>query len=220
MRKIVYIILIFTFLFLINIWFYFYNDNYYFFIKNIKYWVNLIDKESLNVTDNYIVENQTCNCDNIKQICDYNWKIIEENTNTINSWSIINNSKIDEFFTYFDKNTLKKKQYNEYYKIFDITDEYHTEYITYYNDNIEIYLFINSEFDDIFSMFELLSNDKSITNKYSLNKLNNFGKQSFFINTINDDWKIRLIIDSWKILFWLYTKKNYYYNIKTILKRI
>jgi hypothetical protein len=237
MKKVVYSILVLIIIFLINIWLYYYSENYSFFLKKIKYWDLIIDKESLTITDDYTAKNQTCNCDcncdNIKPMCYNSWvlskeseneKIDKEITNDLpetNSWNIITNSwQIDEFFNFFDKNTLKIKQYDEYYKIFDITDEYPTEYITYNNENFEVYLFVNWKFDDIYNMFELLSGDKTITNKFYLNRLDNFGEKSFFINMVNDDWKVRLIIDNWKILFWLYTKKSYYNTIKQILEKL
>jgi len=37
--------------------------------------------------------------------------------------------------------TLKEKVYDEYYKIFDITDEYPKKYFTYQEKNLEIYFF-------------------------------------------------------------------------------
>lgn len=220
MKKVVYSILILILTFLLNIWLYYYSENYSFFLKKLKYWDTMINNESQNITDDYVANNSNCNCDNVQPICSNSWGLVKENTNIVsNSWTSTSSWQIDEFFTHFDKNTLKIKQYDEYYKIFNITDEYPTEYITYDNENFEVYLFLNWKFDDLYNMFELLSTDKTIINKFSLNKVNSFGKKSFFINTINDDGRVKLVVDNWKILFWLYIKKSYYNNIKTILEK-
>lgn len=222
MKKIVYSILILITAFLLNIWLYFYSENYSFFLKKMKYWDSMINKESLNITDDYSLPNkEACNCDNIKPVsCEKTntWKIISENVIN-NVWTLSSSWEINEFFTYFDKNTLKIKWYDQYYQIFGITDEYPTEYITYNNENFEAYLFLSWKFDDIYNMFELLMTDKTIVNKFTLNKTNTFGKKSFFINTLKDDWKVKLVAYNWKILFWLNIKKSYYNNIKTILEK-
>lgn len=219
MKKIVYAILAISLAFLLNIWLYYYSENYSFFLKNIKYGNSVIEQESLNITDNYSPSSikETCNCEVSEPIkCENTstWKIIPVKNQTLD-----HTGQLNLLFTFFDKVTLVEKPYNEYYKIFGITDEYPTEYSIYSNKNYELYLFHFWKFDDIYNMFELLSKDVNNKNKFSLNKLNNFWNKSFFINTNVNDWSVKLVIDNWKILFWLNIKKSYYNDIKSILEK-
>lgn len=216
MKKIVYSILLLVATFLLNIGLYYYSDSYSFFLKKVKYGDEIITLESKNITDNIGKEN--CNCEAITQ-CN-----APQETNT---WSLVSTGvdllkkeeQLNSFFSIFDKNTLSEKTYDEYYQIFDITDEYPKEYLTYHNENYEVYLFLWGSFIDIYNLFDLLSTYPNVEKKFSLNKLNNFWKQSFFINTKVDDGNVRLVVDNWKILFWLKVKKSYYNNVKTILEK-
>lgn len=219
MKKIVYAILAISLAFLLNIWLYFYSENYSFFLKKIKYWNSVIEQESLNITDNYSLSpiKESCNCEVSAPIkCEntFSWKITPKENQIFDQ-----TGQLNQLFTFFDKVTLVEKPYNEYYKIFDITDEYPLEYRTYSNKNYELYLFHFWKFDDIYNMFDLLSKNINNKNKFSLNKLNNFWNKSFFINTNINDGNVRVVIDNWKILFWLNIKKSYYNDIKTILEK-
>lgn len=219
MKKIIYSIIALVLAFLLNIWLYFYSESYSFFLKKLKYWDELIQNESQNITDNYSFTPQKneCTCESVKYLnCQNNSDIQKENIlpqiNTL-SW------ELNELFTHFDKNTLVEKKFDEYYQIFNITDEYPTEYKTFTNENFELYLFNSWKFDDLYNLFDVLSKDQNVINKFSLNKSNNFWKQSFYINTKIDDWYARVVVSNWKILFWLKVKKWYYNVIKPILEK-
>lgn len=236
MRKIVYSILIVSFVFLLNIGLYFYSDSYSFFLKKIKYWeeASLLDKNK--ITDEYLLNSLTsweekCNCEplvcdntlnsekNIEQVDDLmNVTPIQPQENIQNETLSKNNQKISEYIKKFSNYNLLEKSYDEYYKIFDITDEYPNKYTTYSSWDLEIYFFPLSNYDEIYNIFNFLINDDLITNKFDLNKTNNFWKQSFFINLKTQDDFVRLIIDDWNILFWLKIKKGYYWDIKKILQ--
>ncbi|MDD5770133.1 MAG: hypothetical protein PHE25_04130 [Candidatus Gracilibacteria bacterium] len=218
MKKIVYSILILAIAFLLNIGLYFYSENYNFFLKKLKYGNSIIDKQSENITDNYSFENnkQDCNCESVCQNIN-SGKILnipEIITNTLD-----NTGQINELFKIFDKNKLFEKKYDEYYKIFGITDEYPTDYLTYNNENYELYLFLSGKFEDLYNLFEVLAKDGKLANKFTLNKVKLFGKNTFFINALEGNGNVRVIIDSGKILVGLNIKKSYYNNIKTILEK-
>lgn len=230
MRKIVYSILIVSFVFLLNIGLYFYSDSYSFFLKKIKYWeeTSLVDKWL--ITDDYLLnniwDNLSCDCE---QICQQNNE--NQNTNTENTIQNVDDlvkneveiqkqdyDKINNFMQRFASYNLSEKAYDEYYKIFDVTDEYPNKYVTFSNNDLEIYFFPYSKFDDLYNIFDLLKTDELVLNKFDLNKTNNFKKQSFFINFKTQDDFVRLVIDDWNILFWLKMKKSYYWDIKKILQ--
>lgn len=236
MRKIVYSILIVSFVFLLNIGLYFYSDSYSFFLKKIKYWeeTSLLDKNK--ITDEYLLSSLTslekdCNCEPL--VCDNNQNLennfekvddlidvkpVQSQENIQNEIINQNNQKINEYIKKFSNYKLLEKSYDEYYKIFDITDEYPNKYTTYQAWDLEIYFFPLSNFDEIYNIFNFLINDDLITNKFDLNKTNNFWKKSFFINLKTQDEFVRLVIDDWNILFWLKIKKGYYWDIKKILQ--
>ncbi len=225
MKKIVYAIWGIILLFLINVWLSFSSENYNFFLKKIKYWDVFLEKEAIKVSDEYSYKNnsKTCNCETVQAVYCQNFTgtiaWVQTPNPNVTKDTLNLTGQLNILFQSFDENVLLKKPYDEYYKIFDITDEYPTEYITYSNINYELYLFPTWDIDNIYNIFELLSLDKNTLKKFTLNKVNNFGVKSFFLNLAKDDGKVRLVIYNWKILFWLNIKKSYYSNIKSILEK-
>lgn len=224
MKKIIYPLIALVSLFLLNILLYLYSDNYSFFFKKLKYWYWLIQNESQDITDNYSFKQNSneCTCESVKYLNCQNNNLLKNNSNYI-SWET-NTEKnfswsLTELFLHFDKNILSERKYDEYYQIFGITDEYPTEYKTFSNDNFELYLFSSWKFEEIYNLFDILSKDKNIINKFTLNQTNTFWKQSFFINSHVDDWNVKIVINNWKILIWLSIKKWYYNNIRPILEK-
>lgn len=225
MKKIVYLIVIISLTFLFNIVLYYFSDNYSFFLKNIKYGDDIISNDSKNITDDYLLETKNlCECDCIKENLEIPKEnqtpiiqelievpeIIETKDSSLDIQKVL--SKFLEFYT------LEEKIYDEYYQIFDITDEYPRKYVSYFWENLEIYFFTWSEFEQIYNMFNFLTTEISIKNKFSLNKTDTFWKKSFFINLENPDDFVRIVVDDWNILFWLKVKKSYYNDVKNILK--
>lgn len=234
MKKIVYSIFLVCLFFLLNLTLYYYSDSYSFFLKKMKYWDDVILNDSKNITDEYFLtdfdnNNCECNCENQEQISPEITKpdIPKISENLTNTSAIISqekpqkdyskeiNSVISKFREFY---SLEEKTYDEYYKIFDITDEYPDIYSTFVWDNLEIYVFPEAKFQNVYDMFELLSWDNNIQKKFSVNKTNNFWKNSFFLNLNPWDDFARMIIDDWNILFWLKLKKSYYNDIKQILQ--
>jgi hypothetical protein len=81
--------------------------------------------------------------------------------------------KISQILPKFSKYNLEEKPYDEYYKMFDISDEYPNTYITYANTDLEIYFFPESSFEDFYNIFTLLSNDIMVKD-FQLNRMDNF----------------------------------------------
>ena len=77
----------------------------------------------------------------------------------------------------------------------------------------EIYFFVDDNFDKVYDFFELLSKDLN----FEVKKTNNFWNRSFYINTTDAKF-IKVIVKSWDKLFWLNIKKQYYNEVKDILK--
>lgn len=221
MKKIVYALLFLVFTFLFNVVLYYYSDSYSFFLKKIKYGDEIIIQWSKEITD-AVKENTPAMCDCQKEIDSVCGTFGKQNDTSfmLSSGALNREAEFNEFFSFFDKNTFVLKNYDEYYKIFDITDEYPKEYFTYTSEQMEIYLFSWGKYNDLYNLFELLSTYPGEDKKFSLNKANNFWKKTFYINLEKDDGNVRLVVDNWKILFWLKVKKSYYNEVKKILEKL
>ncbi len=241
MKKIVYLILIFSMFFFLNIGFYFYSDSYVSFLKEIKYWewdewkLDIVNDDYLLET--FVPEENTCNCEDI---CEEKRLIEEKRQNDIYEMeqanikenSIIpivedksmkyreleeqNYENINQILEKFSSYNLSRVDYNQYYNIFDITNEYSDYYITYKKEDFELYIFLWWDFHDIYNTFELVLNDNLWQKDFKLKRLDNFWNRSFFINLNTWDDFVRIVIDDWNILYWLKIKKSYYPNIKNI----
>lgn len=228
MKKIVYLILIVSLTFLFNIGLYYFSDSYSFFLKNIKYWDDIITNDSKFITDDYLLKidnQQSCECekceDTLKKQEDLEvlTPVINEVIKKQPEPEIDYSKDIQKVLLKFNPfYTLEEKKYDEYYKIFDITDEYPKKYFTYQEKKLELYFFGWWKFDEIYSLFDYLSVQDFISNKFTLNKINNFWKKSFFINLTTPDDFVRIVVDNENILFWLKIKKEYYNDIKEMLK--
>lgn len=219
------IVLWIIWLFILNIILYFFIPPYNSFIKNLKY---LNNNQSNNI---YIPEE--------KNIEKYNWEsFLEKNIindidtqtdNTNNDLDVIDiikdendfnqiqkdskNKDYSQILNYFLKYNLSKKTYDPDYKMFYLTSEYFQEYITYSWSWIDLYIYNNDSFLNIYNFFDEIKDDIWV----NINKTNTFWNNSFFINKINKDWRIRLIIKYSYILIWLNIDKSYYEDIKKIL---
>ncbi len=246
MKKVVYTILLISLVFLWNIGLYFYSDAYSIFLKQMKYWEDVPQDYTSLITDDYLLKNfswwdASCSCENTwtknisseKTLDDVGEKTSVASGNIVNTpkqttqetefekqqkalkkQEVVN--KISQILPKFSKYNLVEKPYDEYYKMFDISDEYPNEYLTYSNTDLEMYFFPESTFDSFYNIFTLLSNDVMVRD-FELNKVDSFWKKAFFINLVPQDDMVRLVIDNGNILFWLKMKKSYYNDIKNIL---
>lgn len=244
MKKVVYTILVICVVFLCNIGLYFYSDTYSFFLKQMKYWEDIPQDYTSLITDDYLLknfswsQNLSCDCETpIEQECPIQPSLVELNTPTLSGQNNPTDlevqkrelekkqqeekrqqhlSRINSVLPRFSQYKLSEKAYDEYYKIFDISDEYPNQYYTYTWENLEMYFFPESSFEDFYNIFTLLSNDIMVR-KFELNKVENFWKKTFFINLNPKDDMVRLVMQGENILFWLKVKKSYYNDIKNIL---
>lgn len=102
--------------------------------------------------------------------------------------------------------------------LFDITTEYPDDYIEYISKDFIFYYFPTRNYDTIVDIFEAISFDLP----FSINKLNNFFWNSFYINIdeeVSDDF-VRIVFDYKSNVFWLKIKKDSYNDVKTILDTI
>ncbi len=113
------------------------------------------------------------------------------------------------FFKWYKLKANKQKDI-----IFKLTTEFPDErYLEYSSDNLTLYFFINTSYDKIFEIFDVLSYEDS----FKINKTNSFWKRSFYLNRFKDDSYVRLVIEYKEFTFWLLIKKKYYNNVKSIL---
>ncbi len=214
------IVLIIVWLFILNIWLYFTIPSYSSFIKDIKY--NKIEQnQDLSKEDpiynqeiysnNSLLENILIDEKPQKNDIDTSsWK-----QNIIHNNDLYNNKDYSSILNSFSNYNLSKIDYNPDYKMFYLTSEYFPEYITYSWTWIDLYIYNNDSFLNIYNFFEEVKEDI----KVSINKTNTFWKQSFFINKDTQDNRVRLVINYNYILIWLNIDKSYYENIKEILKK-
>lgn len=219
------IVLWIIWLFILNIILYFFIPPYNSFIKNLKYWNN---NQSNNI---YIPEEKNIEKNNWESFLEKNIinDIDAQTDNTNNDLDVIDiikdendfnqiqkdskNKDYSQILNYFSKYNLSKKTYDPDYKMFYLTSEYFQEYITYSWSWIDLYIYNNDSFLNIYNFFDEIKDDIWV----NINKTNTFWNNSFFINKINKDWRIRLIIKYSYILIWLNIDKSYYEDIKKIL---
>lgn len=219
------IVLWIIWLFILNIILYFFIPPYNSFIKNLKYWNN---NQSNNI---YIPEEKNIEKNNWESFLEKNIinDIDAQTDNTNNDLDVIDiikdendfnqiqkdskNKDYSQILNYFSKYNLSKKTYDPDYKMFYLTSEYFQEYITYSWSWIDLYIYNNDSFLNIYNFFDEIKDNIWV----NINKTNTFWNNSFFINKINKDWRIRLIIKYSYILIWLNIDKSYYEDIKKIL---
>lgn len=116
---------------------------------------------------------------------------------------------------YFSSLSPKKVLYSEEKKLFWITPEYPYEYELYTADFWEIYFFWKKSYSEVYRIFEVQAKDYH----YTINAPNNIGKKNFYINKVKQDDYVRLVIEWKEIIFWIYCKRSYYPQVKSILEK-
>jgi hypothetical protein len=108
---------------------------------------------------------------------------------------------------------LKKIEVNS--SLFELTWEYPDYYYEYYSKDLTLYLFPSRTYEEVFDIFDYLSNSLP----FSLNAINNFWDNSFYINLREDvaDNFVRLVVSDNGITFWLKIKKDEYNKVKNML---
>jgi hypothetical protein len=108
---------------------------------------------------------------------------------------------------------LKRIEVNS--SLFELTWEYPDYYYEYYSKDLTLYLFPTRTYEEVLDIFDYLSNNLP----FSLNPINNFWDNSFYINLREDiaDNFVRLVISDNGITFWLKIKKDEYNKVKNML---
>lgn len=236
MKKIIYVVFFLSIVLILNILAYFISDDYRFFLKKLKYNWNIPNSQIISDNYNNDFKVWECNCElpknNISQNTSNTWtKSVEKNTylSWVFVWSTWPNSQtqswiiqwlfpkeFDEFKQKFPNAKLLEKPYDDYYKVFDITDEYLWNYYTLTSTDLEIYYFTWNTFESVFDFFQAVSYDLPIT----VNRVDNFATKSFYINKKEKDDFIRLVIEYDRKIFWLKIKNAYYNEVKNILNQL
>ncbi len=100
--------------------------------------------------------------------------------------------------------------------LFWITDEFPDTYREYTNSHFSLYMFPSKSYKEVLKIFEVLRFELPI----ELNKVDNFGSASFYINMKegHEDDSIRIVFEYENLAFWLKIKKDSYNSAKEILE--
>lgn len=217
MRKLIILIIFFIIIFVINIIFYSLSEDYRFFLKKIKDRDEIVYLDEKNYDDN--LEKEILKEAKLIKTSDKNEKIFEIKKD---SWVIILKSDITLWKNYMDIINLfsiyklAKLELNS--NLFDLTDEYPDNYFEYYSRDLTLYIFPTKRYEDLYDIFSVLSDELP----FSINEVNNFLDNSFYINLNSDieDRFIRTIIWYKWIVFWLKIKKTEYNLVKEKLNSL
>jgi len=223
--KIFQLLLIAIFMFILNIWLYYTSEGYREFLQNIK-WEKIVE----NINDEYKIEEKEIE----KSLED------ELNEKVINNKEEVNkelNSKdsLIEKIEFVHKKVNIDLEESDYFKTFlknfskynltslditsplmDVTNEYPDKYFEYYSPELTIYNFPTKNYDEVREIFEIESN----WNNFTINEVDNFWEESFYINLWKDykDNFIRIILLKENNVIWIKVSKNEYNSIKNIIK--
>lgn len=234
MKKIVYFIATLSLIISCLIGAYIFSSDVRFFVQWIKHWPENVSPQPL-LTDEYTVF--SCNTKEYEekirslesQILALQMELSDAQKSTqwdfalTPSWEIevvvpeedySEHTKI--VFDAFWWENFQEKEYDDFFKIFSITDEFPGKYLTYNTSNFEIYFFVESSYEELYSFFDIVSYDFP----FSLNQTNSFWRRSFFINLDQWDDFVRLIIENEKKVFGLKIQKNYYNQVKQVLETL
>jgi hypothetical protein len=104
--------------------------------------------------------------------------------------------------------------------LFGLTNEYPYEYKEFYSKEkkMTLYIFEWKLYDDIFNIFDVISYNLY----FKVKKVNNFWDKSFYINLEPDldDNYTRFVFSYKNKNFWLKIKKDWYNDIKMIMKNL
>ncbi len=161
------------------------------------------------LTDKY--ENQLTNEDTVKDTSNEKEYFTNDKTE-----DLVEQEVLDLFKDY----NLEEKEKSENSSLFWLTNEYPYEYKEFYSKEkkMTLYIFEWKLYDDILNIFDVISYNLY----FKVKKVNNFWNKSFFINLDPDldDNYIRFVFSYKNKNFWLKIKKDWYNNIKVIMKSL
>lgn len=248
-KKSVNLIFFVFFVFLLHLFLYYFIPSYAIYFKNIKYkntdnkieTLKLSNKKNVEIKwvssytwSNYIIPDINGDLDE-KNIQTLETKDIIEGENltyksqtqynTKNEKEYFSNDKSgnlveQEFLDLFKDFNLEEKEKSENSSLFWLTNEYPYEYKEFYSKEkkMTLYIFEWKLYDDILNIFDVISYNLY----FKVKKVNNFWDKSFFINLDSDldDNYIRFVFSYKNKNFWLKIKKDWYNDIKIIMKSL
>ncbi|MDD2871609.1 MAG: hypothetical protein PHS49_06475 [Candidatus Gracilibacteria bacterium] len=214
MRKVIVFLIFLIIIFIVNILFYFVSDDYREFLKNLKNKENTtvsLDEKAFNdipqleVSDSEKIVPSTKN-EEIFTLEDSKGKVELKN-------EVVLGKNYQDIIDIFSVYNLNKLEINS--SLFDITNEYPDNYFEYYSADLTLYLFPTKTYRDLADIFTVLSDELPFT----INEVNNFGDNSFFINLNNDiaDRFIRIVVSNKGVVFGLKIKITEYDLVKSKL---
>lgn len=220
MRKLIYIIIFLIVIFIVNLIFYSVSEDYRFFLKKMKDSEQVVYLEEKKYDDIIKVDeiDETEEEEDIEKVHVSNKneaifvkKEEVELRNEVSLWK-----SYIEVLDLFSVYKLIKLDVNSH--LFDLTDEYPDNYFEYYSKDLTVYLFPTKTYSEVYDIFSVLSDELP----YTINEVNNFWDNSFYIN-LNDDIAdkfVRIIIWNKWIVFGLKIKKTEYSLVKEKLNSL
>lgn len=230
MRNTIFFLLLLILLLLWNIIFYFLNEEYRFFVQKIKYQNEYVSSSNIVLDDSPITNSEK---QEILEVVDF--KIWDESISVTaleflesisSSWDTSNiDNRTQELMVseellvigeLLSEYPLEDISPNEY--LFGITPEYPDPYIEWFSSGLTLYSFPTKTFRNVFDIFDVLAYELPI----SLNTVNNFWTQSFFIN-MEKGWEddyVRIVFEYQNKVFWLKIKNLHYNEVRDALSVI
>lgn len=216
-------------MFILNILLYYTSENYREFLQNIKreqiveevndrYKIKEIEiekslEEELNekiIQNKEIINLEFDSKDTLIEKINFVQKKVDKNI----EMSDFSNEFLEKFFNKYWKNTFVELKEN--LNLMEITNEYPDKYFEFYNDKLTVYFFPTKKYNEVREIFEIESDGSFFT----INELDNFWDESFYINLWNDykDDFIRIILLKKGSVIWIKVSKSEYNSIKSIIK--
>ena len=228
MRIAIFLLFILIVLLLGNIILYKTSEEYRFFVTKIRYQDSVIESQNISLNDSVLTQNERRwlsrnTVENEVQQDELSLSALEF-LESISSWRLrseMNMQNLEllpseltfQILSYFSEYNLDSINPEEY--LFAITPEYPDPFLQWYSSDVRFYSFPTKTYRDIYDIFDVLSFELPIT----LNPVNNFGSQSFFINmdTWWDDGYIRVVFEYENEAFWLKIKNLHYNTVRDML---
>lgn len=180
MRKLVFLLFGFTFIFTINLLLYVLSEDYRFLIKKLKYEDTIVYERSIEVSDEQDILAGTGQKSDILSEMTGTGKNISPNDNiSVNAkktGAIALSLEAEQVLERFSVFSLTKV--SEHSSLFGITTEYPDEYFEYLSPEVALYFFPTKTYYDVRDIFDTLSYELP----FRINQVNNFGEKSFYIN--------------------------------------
>lgn len=222
MRLSIFFLLLLILLLLANIVWYMSSQEYRFFIQKLKHPDWVIERSDILIDDSVIPSESN----NEETVLTEDWvsvstlKFLESITGRNPSSEEKNDTSEDllpesllqilDLLADFNLSQVSSEEY-----LFWVTPEYPESFDQWLGWELSLYYFSGKTYSWVFDIFDILSFELPIT----LNEVNNFWEQSFFIN-MDTDWQdeyVRIVFVYQNEVFWLKIKNNTYNEVRDAL---